>query len=195
MKRGALFSLLCMSLSSVVWSAVPPAALAQYPNPCFIETGTFLGEGVQSALQAGFPQVYSVELSFKYYEKAKRLFKGKPNVHLVFGDSGTMLQKVIQPITTPITFWLDGYWSGGDTAIGDSVTSLMQELEAIRRHPIKTHTILIGGVHLFGEGFEGITLEQTMEKLKKINPEYVFSYEDGALPKDILVARVASARM
>jgi len=40
----------------------------KYPNPVFIETGTYHGEGIQYALQAGFKNVRSVELSEPLYQ-------------------------------------------------------------------------------------------------------------------------------
>ena len=44
-------------------------------NRIFIETGTYLGDGVAHALKCGFKVVVSIELDKKRYEAAKKRFK------------------------------------------------------------------------------------------------------------------------
>jgi len=41
----------------------------KYPNPVFIETGSCHGTGIQQALDAGFTEIYSIELSSIFYEE------------------------------------------------------------------------------------------------------------------------------
>jgi len=188
--KCSFLSLLFVVATEVCFGWTSADVFAKYPNPYFVETGTYLGEGIQRALDAGFPQVYSIELSPKYHQKAQRKFRKKPNVHLVFGDSGVMLKQVIASIHAPITFWLDGHWSAGDTAKAGSITPLLDELESIRQHPIKTHTIMIDDVRCFGAPFDGVTFEQTVAKLREINPNYTICYEDGLVPNDVLVAYI-----
>ena len=43
----------------------------KYPNPYFVETGSYDGSGIQRALDSGFQQVLSVELSEKYFNACK----------------------------------------------------------------------------------------------------------------------------
>lgn len=164
---------------------------AKYPNAYFVETGSFMGAGIRSALDAGFPVLYSIELSPVYYQYCRYLFRGFPQVHLFEGDSAQQLDFVLDKIDAPATFWLDGHCSGGNTARGDSGTPILLELERIARHPIKTHTILIDDVRLFGsEEFDFISLDQVVERIRRINPLYTISFEDGYVPGDILVARI-----
>lgn len=50
---------------------------------------------------------------------------------------------MLDNINERITFWLDGYYSCCDTALGKYWSPLIQELEHIKNHSIKNHIILI----------------------------------------------------
>lgn len=167
-----------------------------YRNAYLVETGSWVGDGVEAALDKGFEEIHSIELSPYYYSMCTEKFKNFPNVHIWFGDSGAILKDVIGPINEPITFWLDGHWCGDEVADGSSYkgeefTPLLRELEAIKNHPIKTHTIIIDDVRCFETYlFQGLSQEVVLQKLKEINPKYKITYEDGAMPNDILVAYI-----
>jgi hypothetical protein len=164
----------------------------KYLNPVFIETGSFIGDGIQQALEAGFQKVISIELSEKYYNVCKERFKGDPRVFIHKGDSYKVLPVVISEINEKITFWLDGHHSCGDTALGDYWAPLIQELDAIKNHKIKDHTILIDDMRCWKEpnpvhGFSEIDI---IKKLKEINIDYKTIFIDGGEPEDILVASI-----
>lgn len=164
----------------------------KYPNDIFIETGSFLGDGIQQALDAGFKNVISIELSDKYFTISTNRFMYNPNVKIVKGDSFKVLPELLKSINTPVTFWLDGHHSCGDTALGEHWAPLMQELDAIKNHPIKTHTIIIDDMRCWQEPnpVHGFHKDDIFEKLKEINPDYKFTYEDGLEKDDILVAHI-----
>lgn len=128
--------------------------LKKYLNPVFIETGTFLGDGICHAVWAGFNRIYSIEKSEYYYERAVDEFKYFPNVKIIYGDSSVELKKLIEDIDCPITFWLDAHYSEQGTAKGDN--PLLKELEAIRSHPIKTHDVLIDDIREYGPLLDGM---------------------------------------
>ncbi len=181
-------------VATSVWcgsiSAAPSEVVfAKFPNKYLVETGTFWGTGIETALKAGFQEVYSIEIAPNYYGRAVEKFKDQPNVHLVLGDSALVLGDVIQNINSPITFWLDGHYSMEDTGRGSSNSPILQELDIIKRHPIKTHTIMIDDARLFGtEAFDHVTTFQIISKLHEINPDYEIKYEHGHIHHDILVA-------
>lgn len=163
----------------------------KYLNHHFIETGSFLGSGIQMALDAGFPEVFSIELSEHYHQYCKNRFSSLSNVHLEQGDSSYVLPKILAQIDSPATFWLDGHYSSGDTAKGETNSPILAELAAIAKHPIKTHTIMIDDIRLFGTmEFDFIQLKDIVDAISKINPAYQFKFEDGYVPNDILVAYV-----
>jgi hypothetical protein len=107
-----------------------------------VETGTFLGDMV-FAMKDQFNEIYSIELSGELHDRARSVFKKYPHIHLVAGDSATALDSVLGGIKERCLFWLDGHYSGGITALGDVRCPIRAEIEAILRHPIKDHVLLI----------------------------------------------------
>lgn len=165
---------------------------SKYPNTTFIETGSFVGDGIQQALDAGFQKVISIELSDKYFDICKNRFLNNEKVTLFKGDSYKVLPDILSNINEPATFWLDGHHSCGDTALGDYWAPLIQELETIKNHQIKTHTILIDDMRCWKEpnDVHGFYEPDIFEKLKEINNDYKFSYEDSPVKNDILAAYI-----
>jgi hypothetical protein len=161
-----------------------------FPNRFFVETGSYVGTGIERALAAGFPSIISIELSEKYFSFCTQKFAGFPQVKVMFGDSALVLAEVISAIEHPITFWLDGHHSCGDTALGLHWAPLMQELEQIRSHRIKTHTLLIDDMRCWQEPnpTHGFSVQELIPFIYTINPNYKLSYLDGEAPQDILVA-------
>jgi hypothetical protein len=168
-----------------------PGTFQSYPNRYFVETGSFVGDGIQEALNGDFLEIFSITLEEAHFSICQKRFAGHPNVHLFLGDSGNMLEKIIQPIQEPITFWLDAHNDYDELLPYGSNTPILQELEAIKKHPIKTHTILIDDVRLFQtERFDRIPLVMIFRKLLEINPNYRISFIDGYTRRDILVAKL-----
>jgi len=165
----------------------------KYLKRVFIETGTYRGDGVQSALDAGFKQIYSIELGIDLYIHCRFRFAAVDNILLFNGDSATLLSSLLTNIDESVTFWLDGHYSGGDTVLGSRNTPLMQELEAIKNHKIKTHTIMIDDLRCWSKTDHGFSTDDLVKIVLSINPEYNITFEDGndrgtILHKDILVA-------
>lgn len=175
----------------------------KYPNGVFVETGTYIGDSVQYAIEAGFSRIISIELSEKYYQLSKERFKNNDNVTIIHGDSGSCLWDAIKDIDEPITFWLDGHFSKGDTAIGDFCSPIMLELSHIAAHPIRTHTILIDDMKSWENKGEfvcncplypchkiyGFYADDIISAVSEIN-SYDFSYEFHAKENNILVCTI-----
>lgn len=162
-------------------------------NPIFIETGSYAGDGIKNAIFAGYPTIHSIELTDKYYHFCKSYFKYNPNINLYHGDSLVELPKILKKINQPCTFWLDAHYSGGDTNFVNSLTPLMKELEIVKNHHIKEHTILIDDLREWSRDFPaiGFGIEDIKNKILEINPNYVFSVADGYVAGDILVAEIS----
>lgn len=164
---------------------------AKYPNAYFVETGSYYGAGIQKAIDAGFSRIYSIELAEPLYQYCKNRFAWNPGVHLVLGDSAKVMDKVLNEIDAPATFWLDGHYSWGETAKGDTNSPILKELEAIAKHPIKTHTILIDDIRCCGTNdFDFVERDEIIAAILRINPAYQIHFEDGYWPNDILVATI-----
>jgi hypothetical protein len=168
-------------------------------KPCFLETGTFKGDTLAMVLNACVQKkVISLELSKVFFENCVNRFKSYPNVCIHHSNSKTELFNIIRDIPTEITFWLDSHWSGTpdvgfDT---DTLCPILYELNQIKEHPIKTHTIMIDDVRLMTstkdiyQGFD-ISLQDIVRKIYDINPNYHIQYlDDFTGPKDILVATI-----
>lgn len=162
-----------------------------------VETGTYKGLGVQLALEAGYLSVSSVELASKLYESAVSMFKNNNRVKLYNGTSEECLWTMIKDINEEIVFWLDAHYAGDTGVMGPEKSPIIKELSIIKRHPIKTHTIMIDDVRDMGTGHFGmITKYQVIEKILEINTDYKITYEDGSVSdnqifhKDILVAYI-----
>ena len=172
-------------------------------NNIFIETGTFYGSGVKSALKAGFKKVISIELDKNRYIYCKNKFRNNKKVTIIQGDSGKEISKIMKTIKEPCTFWLDSHYNGEPlklkVAIGDKWTPIVEELEAIRNHHIKNHTILIDDMRCMDNthidkrtntlvGFPG--KQNLLKTLKEINNSYTFEYLPGVIEEDVLAVYI-----
>jgi hypothetical protein len=158
---------------------IGPQGFEEFLNYYFVETGTYSGEGVKKALEAGFSKIRSIESEHFYFTHAQKRFANSPNVKIYQGDSSKDLWNVIKRIRKPITFWLDAHISP-PRADGGKNCPLIEELEQIKRHPIKSHIILIDDMHCCGTAdFDFLTKEDLIQKLLEINPDYKIGYVDG----------------
>jgi hypothetical protein len=116
----------------------------------FVETGTYRGDTIE-ALRSRFRSVWSIELSHVLAARAQQRFAASPNVRILEGDSAVVLRTILPEISEPCLFWLDGHWSGGETALGDSETPLLAELNAVLARSYRD-IILVDDARLFGTG-------------------------------------------
>lgn len=154
----------------------------------FIETGTADGEGIDFALDAGFKEVYSIELSEKLYNNAIEKFKNYDNVHLILGSSEIELPKLLDTINSSFVLWLDAHWSGG-VYIGELMNVyLPKEIKSILTYSSKfdKSAVLIDDMNHY---ISDTNFINTVEELvMKLNPNYKISYEELAY-STILVAK------
>lgn len=121
-----------------------------YKCDTFIETGTFYGS-TTNRVKDYFKNVYTIELSEKFFTLAQEKFKECQNVHCLQGNSKDILPTVINSceIENPI-FWLDAHYSACGTARAeDCDTPILNELEIILNKYQKC-VILIDDAREFG---------------------------------------------
>lgn len=118
-----------------------------------VETGTFRADMLVS-LHNNFEKLFSVELSKELYEYSKRRCAGLPNVVIHNGDSAKVLPEICGSISGTVLFWLDGHYSGGDTALGDKTCPAIDELNVILQSRNITPVIVIDDARLFN-GMDG----------------------------------------
>jgi len=143
----------------------------------FVETGTLSG-GTTNKARLIFDSVYTVELGKKLYQAACDRFKNDKNVHVYYGDSGSVLTKILPNVTGKIIFWLDAHASGGDTAMGSSYSPVIEELQAIKISKIADAVILIDDLRDFYEQ-TWPHISQAIKAFLEINPQYkIIAYGD-----------------
>jgi hypothetical protein len=120
----------------------------RFKTRVLVETGTFAG-GMIDAVQDRFDRIFSIELDPGWHARAVERFRGSAHVTLLKGDSGVMLQEVLDRLTEPALFWLDAHYSGPITARGALDSPIVQELASIRAHPVKGHVVLIDDMRDF----------------------------------------------
>src|SRR5213594_1151332 len=79
-----------------------------------VETGTYRG-GSARLLAEIFDDVVTIELSEDLHDAAARELAGLGNVRALQGDSRLELGPLAVE-SVPTLYWLDGHWSGGNTA-------------------------------------------------------------------------------
>ncbi len=151
----------------------------QYSLKTLVETGTYYGDMV-AAMKSQFETVYSIELSDELFEKARRRFKRSKNVTLIHGDSAEALDSIARRIEHPALFWLDGHYSGGETARGLFETPVLAELDQILRTN-EDDVVIIDDARLFGTDPGYPTLEEVRDFIVKRRPDVDIAVELDAI--------------
>jgi hypothetical protein len=159
-------------------------------TPFFVETGTYKGEGIEEALKFQFKELFSIELHKSLYEECVLKFKNNNKIKLFYGDSAEVLTEIIKDLNDRITFWLDGHFSGDHTAKGNKISPILEELEQIKNHKIKNHTIIIDDLRYVRQGYYEMTIVDIINKIKEININYHIIFDNGVEENDILIAYI-----
>lgn len=152
----------------------------EYHIDTFIETGTYRGDTL-NAVKKIFKKIHSIEIEEKLFRSALKRFAGDDNITLHHGDSGVMLNSLLDALTNPTLFWLDGHYSGGVTGRSDLDTPVRLELSAILNHPIKKHVIAIDDARLF-VGLDGYpTVEELKQTILSSGDSYSLKLKDDII--------------
>lgn len=159
----------------------------------FIETGTFTGDGIQCALDAGFEKVYSCDINSEYVENAKEKYKNY-DVTVENLESQDFLNKILPTIDERVVIFLDAHSmpfdmydqnSGfGPDTVKDGVAPcpLEKELSIVKEHSIKDHIILIDDFQCFDTWmFEGLGFDDINDQIININPKYKAKLDGNVL--------------
>jgi len=144
-----------------------------------VETGTYLGDMI-FAMQDQFQQIFSIELSHHFYQRAVKRFKKFSKVQIIEGDSGEVLKNLVPALHGPALFWLDGHYSGGQTAKGDKECPVFEELKNILHSPFN-HVIIIDDARLFKGENDYPTIDGLKEFVVKEKPESKLAFENDAI--------------
>ncbi|MCE2680777.1 MAG: hypothetical protein LW629_10090 [Burkholderiales bacterium] len=166
---------------------------AQIPNVTFVETGLYRGDGVDAALRSGFKKIYSIEPVQEFIDKCTVRFKkhvDSGSVKLVQGGSETELKKVLDEVTGPVVYWLDGHFQGVKQGEEENCP-LNKEIDAIlARADFSRDVILIDDLRLVKDQkrWRGHNAELTniISKLVSTLTGHVTLYFDGHEKNDVL---------
>ena len=158
--------------------------------PVFVETGTLYGETIL-AMEDYFDSLHTIEIYDKHHHNAKDKYTGsKISFHL--GDSTVELGKLLQHINQNTVFFLDGHYSGGDTASGVKNVPLYEELRSINELFPKKAIIIIDDYRLF-KVFDGNIADwrdinkETCLDIVKDRIQTVYHLPSVAHPEDRLI--------
>ena len=159
--------------------------LREYGYQELVETGTFVGDTSAFVSERGY-RVYTIELSRALYCQAIERFAGNDRVTCLHGDSARVLPKVIERLSGPALFWLDGHHSGGSTARGKMETPIEGELRCLVRARIERPdfidrcSVFIDDIRDFGSG-EYPTVAAVIDFIRENLPRHRYAIVNDAL--------------
>jgi hypothetical protein len=157
---------------------------AEFGTKILIETGTFRGDMVD-AMKDRFEAIYSIELSPRLCALARHRFHRRPHICILRGDSRNMLPEILAEISAPCLFWLDGHYSGGDTAGSGTKTPVVDELRTILIHRFPEgggqHVVLIDDARCFDGTHDYPRLDQLQELTAALCPGREFSIAEDVI--------------
>lgn len=133
-----------------------------------IETGTYYGEMV-SAMKSRFDAIYSIEFSPELAARATRELAKYSHIKIIQGDSQIALPELLKSLEKPALFWLDAGYYGWSGEQGDK-KRLGVELDAILRHKINAHVILMDDAHGLNGKNGALTIEEVTNQIQKDFP-------------------------
>jgi hypothetical protein len=133
-----------------------------YDLPVLVETGTNYAHMIY-VQKDHFREIYSIELDAHKAASAREKFAGNSNIHILEGDSGVVLPKLLPDLKERCLFWLDGHDF-------DTSTPVKLELDALFADPAQERVILIDDANWF-EGRGGYpTLEELRQRVAREYP-------------------------
>jgi hypothetical protein len=155
--------------------------IERFSPEVFVETGTYKGKMVY-AVMPYIKEIYSIELDQNHYRNARKKFAGYPNIHIIQGQSGQILPRILRDIDKRCLFWLDAHWSKGSTARGDLQTPIMQEIKCILNHPrADEHAILVDDARLFVGADDYPALQTLQSYVLSFRPDWIFEVKDDII--------------
>ena len=157
-------------MNSKMKQSIISKAQQKFRYKYFIETGTYLGQMVESQKE-NFEVIYTIELGEQLFRDANEKFKSFNHIITLQGDSGVVLNSVLSNLESSAIFWLDGHYSGGITAKGDLVCPIFNELNCIFSSKRMNHILFIDDERLF-DGTDGYPQKKEVIDFIKIkNPK------------------------
>ena len=110
-------------------------------NATWVETGTYLGD-TTSKLSKIAKNVISIEPQYELSVFASIRLKRLKNVEIINATSENCISSVLDTISGPTCFWLDGHYSGDVTFLGTKISPISDELATIAKY-LKTNEVVV----------------------------------------------------
>lgn len=155
----------------------------------FIETGNAAGDGLQRAIDGGFPTIIGIEASKMYFDICMKRFNNNPDVLQLLGKSTEYLEiAFIAKKSEKAVIYLDAHVSGPTSFGFDDWQKNGEESEAAQDKTIKAelniilsnynrHIICIDDVNGLTDGHA----EEYIDLILSYNPDYKFAFYDEQL--------------
>lgn len=165
-------------------------------NRVFVETGSYRGDGIQLALDAGYEKIVSIDRDPAAIDFCKNRFDlyNNPNtrIKLIKGDSANCLYDVLRCFAEPITFWLDSHWQMLEgTEPGRNPFPVLDELDQIHTALVglPAPVIIIDDMLIMQKDITGYDKKAIVSKLKSMY-DYKIDYFANPVINNILVAHL-----
>ena len=131
----------------------------KYHLNVYFETGLSKGKGVDSALEAKFNKIYSIDVCTRWIKEGLQKYDSS-HVNLIHGDSQDLFD-YIKDINEPILFFLDAHndHSNLDGENSSINCPLHEELNAIKNHCLNNHIIVVDDLNIIGSQVRSITAQ------------------------------------
>jgi hypothetical protein len=168
---------------------------SRYKDDCkiLIETGCWMGDGVERAFTSGFEKVYTCDINLEFIANVKEKYNTE-NLVAEVEESQNFIQKSLSEINEKVVIFLDAHFMPldeqnqelgfGPISVKEGIDPcpLIKELEIIKNHPIKDHVILIDDFQCFGTWmFDYLELDDVLDFVKTINPNYKHQLVENVL--------------
>lgn len=110
-------------------------------NSTWVETGTYLGDTTLKLAKIA-KKVISIEPQSELSAFASTRLKRYKNVEIVNATSESCIASVLNRISGPTCFWLDGHYSGDVTFLGSNISPITFELDAISNY-LKDNEVVV----------------------------------------------------
>jgi hypothetical protein len=161
----------------------------------FVETGSYKGDAIWLAMDAGFKYLHSMDIDPANVEHCRKRFdleNKNHNINIICADSAIALSKLLRFVTEPAMFWLDAHSQlFDDEQPTENPFPLLQELHQLAKHPIKNHTILIDDILMLTHpNVTGWNRDVIENSVLMINPAYKLTYLSNPVVNNVLLAHV-----
>lgn len=155
------------------------------------------------ALKCNFDKVYSIEIRNDWVDIGKNIFHDyirNGSLHLINDDSTNLAKYIVNnpDFNRKTMFFLDAHVDNTNIHNFRKNCPLVEELDAIRQLSRKDHLIMIDDVRILAQPFpwgetshgDANFLHIIVDLIHKINQNYQFTFFDGVVKNDVLVAYI-----